>query len=230
MRLNTFENLYIDQLNDLHSAETQLIAALPKMAAAATTPELQEAFTMHLEQTKGHAETVAQLLADLGEKVGGEKCKGMEGLLKEGQEVFEKRGEAAVKDAALIAAAQRVEHYEIAGYGTARTFALQLGYNNAVNRLQEILNDESDADELLTRIATGEGIEAVAVNQEAASATNSSSNGTRHTSQESKEPQQSKPPKQSMDANGSREAKAPRESKASIEGKGAKDTKAPMKK
>jgi len=182
MRLNTFENLYADQLKDLHSAESQLIEALPKMAAAASTPELQEAFNNHLEQTRGHAETVAQLLADLGEKSGDEKCKGMEGLLIEGQHVFEKRGEPAVKDAALIAAAQRVEHYEIAGYGTARTFALQLGYNNAVNRLQEILNDESDADELLTRIATGEGISNVAVNQEAASVTSNSSNGAHHAS------------------------------------------------
>jgi ferritin-like metal-binding protein YciE len=195
MRLNTFENLYIDQLKDLHSAESQLIDALPKMAQAAATPELQEAFRNHLEQTRGHAETVAQLLADIGEKTGEEKCKGMEGLLIEGQEVYEKRGEAPVKDAALIAAAQRVEHYEIAGYGTARTFALQLGYNNAVNRLQEILNDESDADELLTRIATGEGIENVAVNQEAASVVSHSSNGAHHTSHASKtEPKQSAKP------------------------------------
>ena len=168
MRLNTFENLYVDQLNDLYSAETQLIEALPKMAKAASTPELQEAFSKHLEQTRGHAETLTKLLTSLGETAGGEKCKGMEGLLKEGKEVLEKRGDADVKDAALIAAAQRVEHYEIAGYGTARTFALQLGYNDAVNRLQEILNEESDTDELLTQIATGEGGAEVAINQEAA--------------------------------------------------------------
>jgi ferritin-like metal-binding protein YciE len=168
MRLNTFENLYADQLNDLYSAETQLIAALPKMAEAASTPELRQAFSLHLEQTKGHAETLQRLLSDVGEKAGGEKCKGMEGLLKEGTEVIEKRGDNAVKDAALIAAAQRVEHYEIAGYGTARTFALQLGYNDAVNRLQEILNQEADTDKLLTQIATGEGGAEVAINQEAA--------------------------------------------------------------
>lgn len=168
MRLNTFENLYADQLNDLYSAETQLIEALPKMAEAASTPELQEAFTKHLEQTRGHAETLSQLLSAIGEKAGGEKCKGMEGLLKEGKEVLDKRGDNDVKDAALIAAAQRVEHYEIAGYGTARTFALQLGYNDAVNRLQEILNEESDTDERLTQIATGEGGAEVAINQEAA--------------------------------------------------------------
>lgn len=168
MRLNTFENLYIDQLNDLYSAEKQLIEALPKMAEAAATPELKEAFSKHLEQTRGHAETLTKLLTALGETAGGEKCKGMEGLLKEGKEVVDKRGDADVKDAALIAAAQRVEHYEIAGYGTARTFALQLGYNDAVNRLQEILNEESYTDELLTQIATGEGGAEVAINQEAA--------------------------------------------------------------
>ena len=168
MRLNTFENLYADQLNDLYSAENQLIQALPKMAEAASTPELKEAFTLHLEQTKQHAEIVKNLLSAVGESAGGEKCKGMEGLLKEGQEVFEKRGDPAVKDAALIAAAQRVEHYEIAGYGTARTFALQLGNNDAVNRLQEILNQEAETDELLTKLATGEGGAEVAINQEAA--------------------------------------------------------------
>ena len=169
MRLNTFENLYADQLNDLYSAEQQLIEALPKMAEAASTPELQQAFSNHLEQTRGHAEALERLLSAVGEKAGGEKCKGMEGLLKEGKEVLEKRGDDAVKDAALIAAAQRVEHYEIAGYGTARAFALQLGHNDDVNRLQEILNEESNANELLTQIATGEGGAEVAINQEAAS-------------------------------------------------------------
>lgn len=176
MRLNSFENLYADQLNDLFSAEQQLIQALPKMVEAASTPELQQAFSQHLEQTKGHADMVSQLLAAVGEKAGGEKCKGMEGLLKEGAEVIDKRGDDAVKDAALIAAAQRVEHYEIAGYGTARAFALQLGHNDAVNRLQEILNEESDANELLTRIATGESGAPVAINQEAANNSSSKSN------------------------------------------------------
>jgi len=174
MRLNTFENLYADQLNDLFSAESQLVEALPKMAEAASTPELQQALTQHLEETRGHAEMVSQLLSAVGERAGGEKCKGMEGLLKEGKEILEKRGDPAVKDAAIIAAAQRVEHYEIAGYGTARAFALQLGYNTAVNRLQEILNQESNANELLTKLATGEGGAEVAINQEAASHENGS--------------------------------------------------------
>jgi ferritin-like metal-binding protein YciE len=167
MRLNNFENLFADQLVDLYSAEQQLLQALPKMAEAASTPELKEAFTTHLEQTKQHAETVKRLLSAIGES-GSEKCKGMEGLIKEGQEIIEKRGDPAVKDAALIAAAQRIEHYEIAGYGTARTFALQLGNNDAVNRLQEILNQEAQTDELLTKIATGEGGAEVAINEEAA--------------------------------------------------------------
>ena len=187
MRLNNFENLYADQLNDLYSAENQLIAALPKMAEAATSPELQQAFTTHLEQTKGHAETVKQLLKAISESAGGEKCKGMEGLLKEGQEVLEKRGDEAVKDAALIAAAQRVEHYEMAGYGTARTFAQQLGYSDAAERLQGILDEESQADELLTQIATGEGGRGSAVNETAASHTgqNSGRNSSNSSSQRS---------------------------------------------
>jgi ferritin-like metal-binding protein YciE len=155
MRLNNFENLFADQLNDLYSAENQLIQALPKMAEAATTPELQQAFTQHLEETRGHADIVKQLLSAVGEKAGGEKCKGMEGLLKEGAEVLEKRGDPAVKDAALIASAQRVEHYEISGYGTASAMAKQLGNTEAANRLQEILDQESRTDELLTQIATG---------------------------------------------------------------------------
>lgn len=167
MRLNTFENLFVDQLKDLYSAEQQLIQALPQMAEAASAPDLKQAFTKHLEETRNHAEMVKQMLSSIGESATGEKCKGMEGLLKEGEEILTKRGDDAVKDAALIASAQRVEHYEIAGYGTARTFALQLGNNEAVNRLQEILNQEAKTDELLTKIATGEGAD-VAINQEAA--------------------------------------------------------------
>jgi ferritin-like metal-binding protein YciE len=152
MRLNNFENLFADQLVDLYSAEIQLSQALPKMAEAASSPELKQAFTRHLEETKRHAETVKQLLTAMGEE-GGEKCKGMEGLLKEGQEIIDKRGDAAVKDAALIASAQRVEHYEISGYGTARAMAQQLGNSEAANRLQQIMEQESRTDELLTQIA-----------------------------------------------------------------------------
>lgn len=179
MRLNNFKNLYVDQLNDLYSAEHQLIRALPKMAEAATTPELKNAFTQHLEQTRQHAETLKSLLSAIGEDAGGEKCKGMEGLLKEGEEVVEKRGEPSVKDSALIAAAQRVEHYEIAGYGTARNFARQLGYDDAAQRLQQILDQEGEADKLLTAIATGEGNSGAAINREAAGQMNGSGSQSR---------------------------------------------------
>lgn len=178
MRLNNFENMYVDQLNDLYSAENQLVTALPKMAEAATTPQLKEAFMMHLEQTKEHVQIVKQLLTEIGEKAGGEKCKGMEGLLKEGEEVVEKRGDPYVKDAALIAAAQRCEHYEIAGYGTARTFARQLGHNDAANRLQQILDQEGTADKLLTQLATTQGGEP-AINREAATQGNGSQKSSR---------------------------------------------------
>jgi ferritin-like metal-binding protein YciE len=153
MRLNTFENLYADQLNDLYSAETQLVAALPKMAEAASRPELQEAFELHLEQTKQHAEIVKGLLSSAGERAGGEKCKGMEGLLKEGEDVLSKRGEPNIKDAALIGAAQRVEHYEIAGYGTARSMAEQLGLTDHAEQLQMILDQEGETDKILTQLA-----------------------------------------------------------------------------
>ncbi len=166
MRLNTFENMFIDQLQDLYSAEKQLTAALPKLAQAASTPELKMAFENHLQETKGHMQTVEQILRSINEKAGGHKCKGMEGLIEEGKEVIEKRGDSKVKDAALIAAAQKCEHYEIAGYGTARTFAHQLGYTKVVDTLQRILDQEATANELLTKLATGQG-SAVAINEQA---------------------------------------------------------------
>lgn len=166
MRLNSFENMFVDQLQDLYSAERQLVSALPKLADAASTPELKRAFEHHLEETKGHVKTLEEILRGLGEKAGGMKCKGMEGLLVEGAEVAEKRGDAAVKDAALIAAAQKCEHYEISGYGTARTFANQLGYSKAVDMLQNTLEQESKTNETLTAIATGQG-SPVAINAKA---------------------------------------------------------------
>lgn len=166
MRLNSFENMFIDQLKDLYSAEKQLAEALPKLADAASTPELKQAFRNHLAETQGHMQTVEKMLTSLDEKAGGHKCKGMEGLIEEGQEVVDKRGDSKVKDAALIAAAQRCEHYEIAGYGTARTFARHLGYTQAADTLQQILDQESKTNELLTKLATGQG-SPVAINKEA---------------------------------------------------------------
>jgi ferritin-like metal-binding protein YciE len=166
MAMNTFQELFVDQLRDLHSAEKQLVQALPKMADAASTRELKSAFTQHLEQTKGHQQQLEQIFKQLGERAGGKTCKAMEGLIQEGQEVIKEKGDPKVKDAALIAAAQRVEHYEIAGYGTVRTYAQELGLNEAVDTLQHILEEESAANKLLTELAIGQGTKP-AVNEQA---------------------------------------------------------------
>jgi ferritin-like metal-binding protein YciE len=117
------KELYIDELKDLYNAENQLVKALPKMARAASSDELRRGFEEHLEQTKGHVQRLEKLFQALGESPKGKKCKGMEGLIEEGSEVMEERYEGGVMDAALIGAAQRVEHYEIAGYGTVRSMA-----------------------------------------------------------------------------------------------------------
>jgi ferritin-like metal-binding protein YciE len=152
-KINTLHDVYIEQLKDLYNAETQLIKALPKMAKAAASPELAHGFEGHLEQTKGHAARLEKIFKELDEKPTGKKCKAMEGLIKEGAETIEENASPAAKDALLIAAAQRVEHYEIAGYGTARSLAQRLGEHEAVSLLQETLDEEADADALLTEIA-----------------------------------------------------------------------------
>jgi ferritin-like metal-binding protein YciE len=161
-KMNSLGNLFIDQLQDLYSAETQLVKALPKIAKAAAHPELQSALEEHLEQTKGHADRVKQILESLDEKVGGKKCKGMEGLIEEGKDILDQDGDDSVLDAGIIAAAQRVEHYEISGYGTARTFAQILGHIEAVDLLEQTLEEEKQADERLNEIAES------TVNEEAA--------------------------------------------------------------
>jgi ferritin-like metal-binding protein YciE len=166
MKLNTFQELFVEELQDMHSAESQLVKALPKMAEAASTRELQSAFNMHLEQTRGHVQKLEQIFQTLGHKPGGKTCKAMEGLIEEGQEIIKERGDAKVKDAALIAAAQKVEHYEIASYGTVRTYAQELKMDDAVDILQGILDEEANANEMLTKIATGRGSK-VAVNEQA---------------------------------------------------------------
>jgi ferritin-like metal-binding protein YciE len=152
--LASIEDVLAEQLGDLRSAEQQLIDALPKMVEGAGTDQLRQALQEHLEETKGHAERLDGIIGALDFEVPEESCKGMEGLLAEGEEVLSADGDAAAKDAALIAAAQRVEHYEIAGYGTARTLARQLGLSSAAETLQETLDEESAADEKLTQIAT----------------------------------------------------------------------------
>lgn len=155
MYLDSLHNLFVDQLKDLYSAENQLVEALPKMVEAASSSELREAFEHHLEQTREHVHRLDQVFIELGEDAYGEVCEAMEGLVEEGSEAIEARGNPTVKDAALIAAAQRVEHYEIAGYGTVRTYAHELGYNDAANLLQRTLDEEGEADKKLTKIAEG---------------------------------------------------------------------------
>jgi len=154
MSLATLNDVFKDQIVDLYSAEDQLVTALPKMASAASDEKLQKAFETHLEQTRGHVERLKQIKDDLG-ITDTQKCKGMEGLIAEGEEVIGESGSGPSKDAAIIAAAQRVEHYEIAAYGTAKTLADELGYDDAEKLLSETLSEESQADELLTKIATG---------------------------------------------------------------------------
>jgi len=155
-------DLLIHELRDLYSAENQIIKALPKMAKAASSEELRQAFEEHLEQTKGQVERLDQIFESLEVSSRGPKCKAMEGLIEEGKELLEEKDvDEAVLDAALIAAAQRVEHYEIAGYGCARTFARLLGQEEAADLLQTTLDEEADTDKRLTDIAESINVEAV---------------------------------------------------------------------
>jgi ferritin-like metal-binding protein YciE len=152
-KITNLHDVYVEQLKDLHSAETQLIKALPKMAKAATSPELASGFEEHLEQTKEHAHRLEQILRKLEEKPTGKKCKAMEGLIEEGSETIHENASPAAKDALLIAAAQRVEHYEIAGYGSVKTYAHLLGQDEAANLLEQTLQEEVETDEKLTEAA-----------------------------------------------------------------------------
>jgi ferritin-like metal-binding protein YciE len=156
MKLETLENLFVHELKDLLSAEKQLVKALPKMAKGATSESLRAGIEEHLEQTKGQVERLEQVFALIDKAARSEHCKGMEGLLEEGSKLLEEEGDPAVKDAALIAAAQRVEHYEIAGYGTARTLAELLGLDKAVRLLQQSLDEEKETDARLTELAMSE--------------------------------------------------------------------------
>jgi ferritin-like metal-binding protein YciE len=167
MRLQSLEDVFVEQVADLRSAEQQLVQALPKVAQAASNNELREALEQHLEQTQRHVRRLDEIEGTIGLAIPQEHCEGMEGLLKEGEEIIAAQGDPAAKDAALIAAAQRVEHYEISGYGSARTLADQLGHDDAKRLLEETLEEESKADELLTKIATG-GMLKSGVNKQAA--------------------------------------------------------------
>jgi len=161
MKENELKELYIGDLRDIYNAENQLTKALPKMAKAATSEELRAGFEEHLEQTKGHVERLERIFNVLGEKPTGKKCKGMEGLIKEGDEMIKEddlTGDAL--DAGLISAAQRVEHYEIASYGCIRTYAHLLGEDDAAELLEQTLNEEKGTDQKLTRLAEKINVEA----------------------------------------------------------------------
>jgi ferritin-like metal-binding protein YciE len=156
MKLDSLENLFVHELKDLLSAEKQLVKALPKMAKGANSPALQSAIKGHLEQTKGHVDRLEKIFELLGKAPRAEHCKAMEGLVAEGSDLLEEEGSSTVKDAALIGAAQRVEHYEIAAYGTTRTLAELLGHHEAVELLQQTLDEEKETDEKLTELALSE--------------------------------------------------------------------------
>jgi ferritin-like metal-binding protein YciE len=167
MQLQTLQELFEHEISDLHSAETQLLTALPKMAQAASHDELSNAFAQHLDETRDHVRRLEEIRGRIGSSVHDE-CEGMRGLIEEGDEIVAAFGDPTVKDAALISAAQRVEHYEIAAYGTARTLADELDLPDAKELLDQTLDEESNADKLLTKIATG-GMFKAGINQQALS-------------------------------------------------------------
>ncbi len=153
MQVNNLRDLYVEQLRDLLSCESQLVKALPKMAKAAASSPLRHAFEKHLEQTKGHVERLQQIFSNMGMPARSHKCKGMEGILGEGQEMMSDADTPEVCDAALIAAAQQTEHYEMAAYGTVRTYAQFLGDEKAASLLQQTLDEEGATDKKLTELA-----------------------------------------------------------------------------
>jgi ferritin-like metal-binding protein YciE len=166
MGFHSLKDVLKEQLEDLHSAETQLTQALPKLAQAAHHDELKQAFQHHLEETRGHLTRVEEALGELGVTSPSTECKGMKGLIAEGEEIVQMQGDPTAKDAAIIAAAQRVEHYEIAAYGTARQLAGDCGLDDIRDLMEQTLDEEANADKLLTKIATG-GIFKAGLNQQA---------------------------------------------------------------
>jgi ferritin-like metal-binding protein YciE len=154
MKMNSLEELFIDNLKDLYDAEHQIIKALPKMVDAASSQDLKKGFQQHLDVTKEQVKRLEQIFTELNQKPSGKKCLGMEGLIKEGEEVMsEMKSDPDARDAGMIAAAQKIEHYEISGYGTARTYANTLGHQRAASLLEKTLQEESQTDEKLTRLA-----------------------------------------------------------------------------
>jgi ferritin-like metal-binding protein YciE len=165
MEMNRLKHLYIEELKDLYSAENQLVKALPKMAKAASSEDLRAGFEEHLGQTKEHVARLEKIFKAFEESPKGKKCKGMEGLIKEGSEMIEEGLAPEELDAGLISAAQRVEHYEIAGYGCVRTYAHLLGEDQAVSLLQQTLDEEKDTDAKLTQLAGSINVEAAEFQQ-----------------------------------------------------------------
>jgi ferritin-like metal-binding protein YciE len=153
MKLNTLQDLLVEELQDIYDAENQILKALPKMAKAASAPQLQQAFEQHLEQSRMHVTRLDQVFQQLGTKSKGKSCKAMQGLITEGEEMIKEKADPAVRDAGLIAAAQRVEHYEMAAYGCARTYARQLGQPQVASLLQQTLDEEGMTDKKLTQLA-----------------------------------------------------------------------------
>jgi ferritin-like metal-binding protein YciE len=162
MKLETMKELLLDELQDLYSAETQITKALPKMAKASSASDLKQAFESHLQETEGHVQRLETIFKHLKESPKGKTCEGMKGLLKEGDERIKESGEPEVLDAGLISAAQRVEHYEIAAYGSARTYAELLGESEIVKLLEQTLEEEKAADQKLTKVAKKVNVKAQA--------------------------------------------------------------------
>lgn len=175
MQENGLQRLYVEQLKDIYSAESQLLKALPKMAKAARSQDLRQGFEKHLEQTKGHVERLEQIFSSLDESPKGKKCMGMQGLIEEGEEVIQEESATEALDAGLIAAAQRVEHYEIAAYGSVHAFAELLGDDDSVSLLQQTLDEEKETDKKLTELS-------VEINKQAMNASHASH--ASHSSQE----------------------------------------------
>jgi len=180
MKQQSIEDLYVEQLRDLYDAERQIIKALPKMIRAVSSDELKTALSEHLEVTKEQEQRIVQIFEGRGEKVKAQKCKGMAGVLEEGSELVEKGWEEAVRDAAILTAAQRVEHYEMAGYGTARDLATLLGEEEAAQLLEKTLEEEKEADEKLTELSEQ-------INQEAQSRGSENISGKEPTTETRKE-------------------------------------------
>jgi ferritin-like metal-binding protein YciE len=153
MRINNLNDLLVDQLKDLYNAESQVTEAYRRWSDEATTSDLKRLYDRYLTQIDTHKRRITQICGGLGVSPEGEKCKGMEGLIREGDDFLQEAGEGAVRDAGLLAMSQRIEHYGMAGYGCARTYALQLGYDNAAEQLQQILEEEAQFDERMTRLA-----------------------------------------------------------------------------